>query len=303
MSDKKVSFLVITMDRFEDLQECVDSILNQKYENIELVILDNGSKLEEWNRFKQKYQDDGRFRLIRSEQNLGVAGGRNRAMGEATGDILISIDDDAIICDENLTSRVVEQLGKDKKVGALAFRIINYFTKEVRRSEFPTKDKDRSDEERFEVGRFIGAGHAIKSTVIEDVGGYRNYFPYGHEEIDLSIRIIENGYKIMYEPSCEIFHKQTPESRVFTQRTIFLANMLEKRIRVSIHNLPWRYVFTTAFIRTGQFLIDKSNFNVISIIYAYLLILKNFSDIIEDRCVVSDETIKKLWNINGPLLY
>jgi GT2 family glycosyltransferase len=60
---------------------------------------------------------------------------------------------------------------------------------------------------------YVGAGHAISKKVFEKCGVYPEDYFYGKEELDLSLRAINNDFKLVYNPSIEIFHKQSPKGR------------------------------------------------------------------------------------------
>jgi GT2 family glycosyltransferase len=301
--DPTVSFIIITMNRFGDLEECVESIRAQTYDDLEIVVVDNDSEYESYAQFCNRYDDVDEVRVVRSDENRGVAGGRNFGLQHVRGDVVITIDDDAVIEDPGLTSRVVGRLQESDDVGVLAFRITNYYSRELEKNHFPSKDKTRSPDEEFETTWFIGAGHAIKREVYETVGPYRDYFPYGHEELDLSLRILDHGYRIIYFPDAEVFHKQSPESRVLASNSAdYYANQLSKRIQVALHNLPWPYVITTSLVRTVKYALE-SGFNLYAILWAYWKIVENWGDIMEERKVISEETISKVLRLRGPVLY
>lgn len=297
-----VSYLIITMNRFDDLTECVESIRAQTYEDFEIVVVDNNSEYEQYKQFCEKYDGDEEVRVIRSQENRGVSGGRNFGLKHVRGDIVITIDDDATIEDPDLTSRVVERLEADDDVGVLAFRITNYYSRELEKDHFPSKDKSRSPEEEFETTWFIGAGHAIRREVYDTVGEYRDYFPYGHEELDLSLRTLDYGYRIIYFPEAEVFHKQSPESRVLSNSSSYYANQLSKRIQVALQNLPWPYVITTSIVRTAKYAFE-SGLNIYAILWAYWKLISNWNDILDDRKVISEETVSKVIRLKGPVLY
>lgn len=298
-----VSFMVITMNRFDDLEECVESIRAQKYNNFEIIVVDNNSEYEKFDKFREKYDCCQEVKVIRSEKNRGVSGGRNYGMQYVKGDILITIDDDAVIEDKKLTEKVVDRFNKGgERLGILAFKIVNFYSREVDKGYFPSKNKKKSYNEEFETTWFIGAGHAIKRKIYEKINGYRNYFPYGHEELDFSLRALDAGYRIRYFPEAEVYHKQAPNSGISSKSSRFYANYLSKRIQVAIQNLPWIYVITTSVVRTLQYLYI-SKFDLYAIFWGYYKMYNKWDEIIQDRKVISKKTIRKVIKLNGPVLY
>jgi len=297
-----VSFLVITLNRYNDIDECINSILAQNVENFEIIIVDNGSENAFVNRLDNSYGHNDRIVILHSSTNLGVSGGRNLGLRHAKGSVIITIDDDAVIKDQDLTSKVQKAFNSNPKVGTLAFKIITYSTGNIELGAFPSKNKRKSAEKEFETSWFIGAGHAIKKEVYEDVGNYNDYFPYGHEELDLSLRIIDAGYKILFFPKAEVYHKKSPTSRI-TNPTKFHALQLSNRIKVAIRNLPWKFVISTGVIRSIQVLVSYTRFNLVAVLFALYKVVKLFPKILNERKVIKPESVKYIRSLKGPVVY
>jgi GT2 family glycosyltransferase len=64
------------------------------------------------------------------------------------------------------------------------------------------------------VSRFVGVGHALRRAAFNDAGGYDAGLFFCEEELDLSYRMIDRGYWIVYDPSIVVLHKRSPEERV-----------------------------------------------------------------------------------------
>jgi len=132
-------------------------------------------------------------------------------------------------------------------------------------------------------------------------GVYRDFFPYGHEELDLSFRIIEAGYKIIYFPKIQIFHKKV-ETRNLLSDTGFQAQQLFNRIKVAIFNLPVRYVLSTTVVRSAQVLIMTRG-NIMPVIIALWKLTNHLFSICHERRVLSKTTIRKIIVMKGPVVY
>lgn len=302
-SMEKVTYLVITRNRLGDTLECVKSIKKQKYSNIEIVIVDNHSDFQIREELQNSLSNIDNIKLLLSSKNLGVSGGRNLGLINCDGDIIITIDDDAYIEDCMLTDKVVKHFKSNDNIGALAFKILTASNREIEKGAFPSKNKKRSVDEIFETSWFIGAGHAIKHVVYNRVGLYNDYFPYGHEELDLAFRIIDGGYKIYYFPEAVVYHKKTPTSRVLTGEKEFIENQLSKRIIVAIRNLPWGYVVTTSIVRTAHYLFVRSNFCIIGVLDAYKHIILNWNKYLSARKVINGEAVRHIKKLKGPVVF
>lgn len=109
-----VSICIPTYNNADYICETLDTVMNQTYEKIELVVVDDNSKDETWNiinKYKEEYerqnpQSKKLIRIYKNENNLGMSGNWNRALELCTGEYLKLICADDLL-DENLTEREV----------------------------------------------------------------------------------------------------------------------------------------------------------------------------------------------------
>lgn len=296
-----ISVILITYGRKEDLKSCLNSILKQEYNNYELIIVDNNEDKLISNYLKElisKIKDKVRYYKV--NKNLGVTGGRNFGIKKAKGDILVFIDDDAFFENEDAFQKVYREFFQGPKLGALSFKIINHYSKKIERKEFPHKNKRLNPDKQFETSYFIGAGHAIKKEIFVKIGLYSEDFFYGMEELDLSFKIIDSGYKIYYYPEVIVWHKQSLEGRL-TEKEKW-QKILENRIKVSIRNLPWKYIIINTLIWSVKVFIEvKGDFIVV--FKSYRNIFRERNNILKERKVINLETLSKLKKLCGRLYY
>lgn len=296
-----VSYVVATAGRRELLEEAMESITNQTYGNIEIVVVHDGD-------------DDGTMELFGSggpydldevqfhhfDTALGVSGARNIGYENANGDILVTIDDDAEVTEPDATHKIVKKFADDPDAGILSFRIVNSYTGKVEDIKVPTRDGTRSADEEFECAYFLGTANAIRREVFETVGTYPTSFRYGFEELDLSYRALDAGYKIRYVPTVSVIHKAKPKSEGVDKST--LEQYLTNRIKVALRNLPWRHVVFNTVIWT-VYTMYRSRLDPRPTFYAYISIIKNIKSIIRERNSIREETITKIKRMSGRLWY
>ena len=98
MDNPLVSIIVPVYNVETYLSQCLDSLQNQSYTNIEVIVIDDGSKDNSWS-VLQKYVVDKRFCCI-SQNNQGVSKARNKGLGLAKGEYIMFVDaDDWLDCD------------------------------------------------------------------------------------------------------------------------------------------------------------------------------------------------------------
>lgn len=103
---KKVSVIIPAYNAGKFIDKCLDSIVNQTYKNIEIIVVNDGSK-DNTQQVVQKYIDNYGIRLI-NQCNLGVSAARNTGMKYSSGDYLLFVD-----ADDLLGHRAIEELCMD----------------------------------------------------------------------------------------------------------------------------------------------------------------------------------------------
>lgn len=96
MFDKKVTVIVPVYNVEKYLSRCLDSICNQTYHNLEIILIDDGSPDNSGNICDEYREKDKRIRVIH-KQNAGVSAARNDGLDIATGDFITFVDSDDYI--------------------------------------------------------------------------------------------------------------------------------------------------------------------------------------------------------------
>ena len=107
----KISICVPTYNGAPYLEACLDSVLNQTYEDIEVLAVDDGSTDVTFEILKRYAARDERIRLVRNENNLGLVGNWNRCIELAQGEWIKFVFQDDLIaphCLERLIAASAE---------------------------------------------------------------------------------------------------------------------------------------------------------------------------------------------------
>lgn len=300
MSALTVSFVIATYNRKDDLRDTLDSVLEQEYPDFEVVVVCNSDDST-----PDLFAADGpfdreRIRYFHFPDRMGVAKARNTGIRKATGDIIITLDDDAVLKHPDVTRHVVDAFSADPELGVLAFRSENYYTGTVAPKEFPDPPFNQRDPtESFETAFFVGVGNAIRAAVFSEVGYYAEDFEYGVEELDLSLRIVDAGYRIRYDPSACVRHKESPDGRLPDQEVV--QQMLANRIKTTIRNLPWRYVVVSAIIWSIHTLVTTKALD--PVVGALGAVVQQRQHLLDDRDVIDSATIRRIKHKSGPLYW
>ncbi len=230
MADPLVSIVILNWNRKDEIGNSIESVFGQTYKNFEVIVVDNNSTDGSREMLENSALD---IRLIKLDENKGVAGGRNVGIKVSKGEFILFLDDDAAINTINGIDLLVNKMRDDPKIGVICCKVVNYYTKEVENYYFKYVDKRNIDRE-FYVTDFLGGASFIRRSVIGKVGSYREDSLRQMEETDLSYRILDAGYNIVYFPKTEILHKSSQVKR--SEYDIFYYNMRNSLL------IAWRYL-------------------------------------------------------------
>ena len=105
----KISIIIPIYNAEKYLQECLDSILCQDYQNYEIILINDGSSDDSERICMEYLKSDSRVKLI-NKKNEGVSSARNDGLDSANGDILLFVDSDDIL-EPNALQIIVDNIG------------------------------------------------------------------------------------------------------------------------------------------------------------------------------------------------
>jgi GT2 family glycosyltransferase len=213
----ELSIITVNYNGLKDTCALIDSITFN--EDMEVIVVDNGSTKDEASILQKRYPS---ISAIRSNNNLGFAGGNNLGIKAAKGKYIFLINNDTIFKEFNPKS-LIERLESSQKIGMVCPKIhfawdnnpiqfagytpLSPITVRNRAIGFGEEDKGQYDTAR-QTPYAHGAAMMFKREIITIVGLMPEcYFLY-YEEIDWSIMITRAGYEIWYEPASSIYHKE-----------------------------------------------------------------------------------------------
>jgi len=107
------SILIAHYNNYNYFLDCYKSILEQTYQNFEVIIVDDHSTDDSFDKIKELTKDDARFRLFRNDVNKGVGYTKRRCAENASGKICGFIDPDDAIA-ENALAELLKHFSSDK---------------------------------------------------------------------------------------------------------------------------------------------------------------------------------------------
>lgn len=197
MNYRKITVVITTHNRREEVVGAVDSCLRQSVP-CEVLVYDDASA-EPIQSLLSHYPPS--VKVIRSPSRVGYIALRNRGFREASGEIVVSIDDDAYFSSPETLSRVIELFSLYPDAGAFA---LPYVEPNSGRETMPVLPVGT------QMCNYIGCAHAIERQVALSLGGYLELLVHQGEERDLTIRMIDSGHDVLMADTPPIVHLYSP---------------------------------------------------------------------------------------------
>ena len=254
-----VSIITVNFNQCETTCSLLDTIQRQGYRNIELIVVDNASVINPEQAIHNRYPN---ARFIRSERNLGFAGGNNLGIAQATGEYLFFINNDTELT-YYCIDRLVSFCTQHDNCGAVS-PLICYYNETPGETDIiqyagmtlispRTARNTIIGERQSDAGQFLlakptaythGAAMMVPRAVVDQVGYMpEEYFLY-YEELDWCEQMRRAGYTIWVEPTARIYHKESlTVSKMGALKTYF---MVRNRILFVKRNYPrhrWLFYF------------------------------------------------------------
>jgi GT2 family glycosyltransferase len=202
-----VSIIIVNWNRSEEVLRTVGYLGNLRENFAEVVVVDNGStdgSAERLGRLES-------IRFIALPANLGPAKARNIGVEHSSGRYLVFLDSDAMISRRSL-ARLVERMENDPTIGIAGCRVINAASHKLDQwiYQFPARTHEHRE---FDTYSFSAAGAIVRRQALSDAGLFwEDLFIY-NEEVDLSIRVLRAGYRVIYHPRARVHHASSNQGR------------------------------------------------------------------------------------------
>lgn len=225
MTKPKVAVCILSYNRLDDLKVTLPIIFSSDYTNYEVIVVDNASTDGTQNYIKEKWTD---VRLIEKKSNVGVSAW-NDAFKVTDAKYLLVLDDDSYV-QQDLLTKAVKKIEDDPNLAVLSFRIKN-----------PNTNFDFTDAYPTGSLSFWGCGALIRAQSAMQVGYFdEKIFLYAHE-LDFSMRLLNAGFTLRYDPTLVAYHFASPSNR-FAKRRFYYQ-------RSSLHYVAAKYFGFINFIK------------------------------------------------------
>nr|WP_121273040.1 glycosyltransferase family 2 protein [Pedobacter schmidteae] len=218
----KTSIITVNFNQAQVTIDFLKSVkTNTAAETVEVILVDNGSKEDHEKAYKEIYPD---LKYIRSDLNLGFAGGNNLGIAVARGEYLLLLNNDTEIT-ENLIETLIAEFVAHPEIGLLSplilyfeqpeiiqyagFTEMNYLTCRNRGIGNMEKDNGQYAFDSRETGYCHGAAMMCRRKDLENVGLMAEQFFLYYEELDWCEKFKKAGKKIWFTGKTKIYHKES----------------------------------------------------------------------------------------------
>lgn len=242
--------------------DLLDTVRAITYPNYELILVDNGAEADDRDVYEAHLPG---IRVLRSEENLGFAGGNNLGIAQAKGDYILLINNDTLV-PPGFLQPLVAVLNSDERIGIVSPKI--YYHEQPKMLQYAGSKginpftgrgknlaKGMLDDGIFErtgpTDLAHGACMMVRREVFEDIGLLSElYFMY-YEEIDFCERARRSGWPIYFTSDAYIHHRESVSIGKFsTIKTYYLFRNRWLYMRRFYHGIPY-YVFVLYFLTLG----------------------------------------------------
>lgn len=211
-SAARVSVVMAVYNGGAYLAESVQSILDQTYSNLELIVVDDGSVDHTWNTLRRFAERDVRVVLLRNNPNVGVVRSLNRGLQQSSGEIIVRQDADDVSHPERL-ERQLAFLDSHPDYGLVSAvpQPIDVAGSRLNISGWDAKKDEEIRRKLLDHMCLCGPAIALRRQSFEQAGFCFSEGLDASEDYDLCLRVSEVS-KLASLPGALYLYRQHPDS-------------------------------------------------------------------------------------------
>ncbi len=276
MSNMKILIVIVSYNGLDLLKRHLPSVLKTNYPEYDVLVVDNGSVDDSVSFLKKEYP---KVKIVENGENLGFGRGNNRGVYEYPDyDAYVFINNDMSV-ERNWLTELVNVVKKEKNVGAIGPKIL--YSKKKNGKYVINSAGIELDNHFMGYDRYDGEYDDAKYNVIEEVeaicggalfvtkkawdmiGGFNSHMFMYYEDVDLSLRIKDFGFKLFYCGKSTVYHDHMASSgsignfrrNLMSMRNRFISIVTRLGFLVGLTETIWYlyHWFTWKFIYSKKF--------------------------------------------------
>jgi glycosyltransferase involved in cell wall biosynthesis len=246
--NETVSVIIPNYNNLEFLDECIQSVLIQTYQNFEIVVIDDCSEDGSRDYLLQLPKLDTRIKILLNDARLGVSGSRKKGIESCVGEFITTLDaDDFYINQNKIQAEMQALLCGENRHGSdcVAYSNIAYVDKKSRmlkqlKQEIKNTDNKLSRISMLCRSSFIPRDMLIRKELYIRVGGFDITFTM-YEDWDLKIRLAACSYYVYsgedgvaYRQHDRGLSKSGLKANILSRYKVLVKNLREDSISLKI---------------------------------------------------------------------
>ena len=258
-----VSVIIVNWNGRNLLGECLESLLAQRFQDFEIILVDNGSQDGSADFVKERYPG---VRLVSLTENRGFAGGNNAGIRIAAGAYVALLNNDTK-ADPGWLEALVHAAEANSGAGMWASKILSYDNPRVidnvglliyRDGLARGRGRLEMDICQFEAEAEAlfpsGCAALYRKTVLDEIGLFdEDFFAYA-DDVDLGLRARLAGWTCVYVPTARVYHKYSSSSSAYSPLKAFLVE--RNRIWVLLKYYPVELILVSPYYTIKRLLLQ-----------------------------------------------
>ncbi len=229
--------IILNWNAPQDTIECIESVKKSNYENLSIVLVDNGSRDDSVLVLRKHFPD---LDIIENTQNAGFAEGNNIGMRyamEKEADYFFILNNDVTLA-QDCIEKLVKSAESLNYAGMLAPKVCYYDQPDMINSLGTSmdwlrlrpylgfcgqKDKGQFNDKTIDAQILVGCAIFVKKDTLNRIGLIDKKFFIFHEEADWCLRNIKSGFKNVVIPQAAVYHKASKTMRKFSNLTTYYS--------------------------------------------------------------------------------
>src|SRR5579884_3232369 len=304
-SSDRVSVTIVTYNSGRFIRRCLESVLEQKYRDKEIIVIDNAST-DGTTDILEQFED--RCTIVYNDENIGFAAAQNQAIGISSGDWVLTLNPDVLLLPGFIQS-LVEASRVDSGAGTICGKLLTilatfdlpekplvdstgiYFTPMLRHLDRGSQEVDNGHYLKHEyVFGATAAAALYRRAMIDDVavdGEFfdPDFFVY-REDADVAWRAQLLGWRCIYTPHARGYHVRNvlpgnrralpPEINMHSVKNRFLMRI--KNITGNVYRDNWFSITVRDMVVLGCCLVREQ-----TSLKAFAYVMRNWKRVLGKR--------------------
>jgi GT2 family glycosyltransferase len=264
MNAPLVSILVVNWNGAGFIEDCLTSIENQTWKNLEFILVDNGSNDGSTEIMRKWTEKVSNAHLLSLDSNTGFCLANNLGFAKATGEWIALFNSDAV-ADPNWVEELLRRGNLERRIGMVGSKILFAHPKGVidkaghliywdgQNRGRGTMETDIGQYEQEEEILWPDACAALyHRQVFVETGGFDEaFFAYG-DDADLGMRARLLGWKAWYAPKAIVHHRHSATAGAYSPLKIMLVE--RNRLLLAIKNFSWPLLLSNPYWSLRRFI-------------------------------------------------